>query len=217
LLAAEGPRVSATVGTGASKRLTCDKADFISCQPLTGKVTKGLTKGVEFQGAGTVSWIAQVNGNSLNLKLRALCVPATGARLLCPQQLRQEHPSNIEVIGVDKQSVSRVFPEWTLECTFSDSNLRVVRMTVPSESKECAKALSACMMAESSQNLTPPQKELLRWHPKLGHSDFRQVQRLVKTGALGHNPLTKAAQNLDLAKHPMVCGPCACAKVHTSL
>jgi hypothetical protein len=212
LLAAEGPDVSAIVDTGASMCLTFDKADFISYQPLTGKVIKGLTKGVEVQGVGIVSWTVEVNGNPLNLKLRALHVPATDVRLLCPQQLRQEHPSHIEVIDVGKQSVSIVFPEGTLECPFNDSNLPVMRMTVPSESKECAKALNACVMAESNQNLTPSQKELLRWHSKLGHVDFRQVQRLMKTGALGHNPLIKAAQNLDLAKHPMVCGSCAYAK-----
>ena len=67
-------------------------------------------------------------------------------------------------------------------------------------------------MMENNQNLTAAQKELLRWHWKLGHIDFRRVQRLLKTGALGSSPLIKAAANVDLSKFPMLCGSCQFGK-----
>ncbi len=82
-----------------------------------------------------------------------------------------------------------LFPEGALDCPFNESNLPVVRITMTSDAARDLKALHACVMSENNQNLMPAQKELLKWHAKLGHIDFQLVQRLLKSGAFGNNPL----------------------------
>ena len=74
------------------------------------------------------------------------------------------------------------------------------------------RALHACAMLENNQNLTVAQKELLKWHCRLGHLSLKRVQLLMKSGALGHSPRIKAAANLDLSKFPIICGACAYGK-----
>lgn len=212
LLSDAGPEMSAIVDTGASLCVTPNRSDFTSYEPVSGRVLKGLTKGATVQGVGHVLWKIEVNGTIVQLTLRALHVPECDVRLLSPQQLRQEHPSEITLMDIQKECVRIVFPEGVFDCPLNESNLPVMRMTAPVDAVLDAKALNACVMAEKNQNLTPAQKELLKWHSKLGHADLRMVQKLMKSGALGWTPLLKAAANVDLSKTPLVCGSCAFAK-----
>jgi hypothetical protein len=43
----------------------------------------------------------------------------------------------------------------------------------------------------SNNNLTEAQKELLRWHQRLGHLAFKKVQHLMRTGVLSHTESTR--------------------------
>ena len=212
LLSTTGPDFAAILDTGASMTVTPFKTDFVSYEPVTGRVLKGLTKGTNVEGVGIVNWKIDVGGTVVELKLRALHVPAADVRLLSPQQLRQEHSKEITSMDIRKDCVRIQFPEGVIDCPLNESNLPVVCVTVSAESLEDVKALNACVMAEKNQNLTPSQKELLKWHSKLGHIDLQVVQKIMKSGALGWSPLLKAAANCDLHKHPLVCGSCAYAK-----
>ena len=212
LLSDASPDASAIVDTGASMCVTPHAGDFVSYKPVSGKVLKGLTRGTTVQGIGLVSWKIEIGGKIIELKLRALHVPECDVRLLSPQQLRQEYPSEITLMDIQKQCVRIEFPEGVFDCPLNESNLPVMRLTTPTDSESNVKAFNACVMAEANQNLTPSQKELLKWHSKLGHIDLKQVQRIMKTGALGWTPLIKAASNVDLNKTPLVCGSCAFAK-----
>ena len=58
---------------------------------------------------------------------------------------------------------------------------------------------NAALFSTSSSlnaNLSDPQRELLRWHQKLGHVGYRRVQFLLRSGVLGH---TEQARRLQLA------------------
>ena len=151
-------------------------------------------------GTGIVKWNVEVNGKVVELKLRALHVPSAGVRLLSPQQLLQEHPVPIQIIEVKNHSVRIQFEEGPLECPCNDSNLPVISISTPTQQASDLQALNACVMQESNQNITAAQKELLRWHCKLGHPALPDVQRIMRTGALGHSPLIRAASKVDLNK-----------------
>ena len=64
-----------------------------------------------------------------------------------------------------------------------------------------------CVTEARNENLTGAQKELLRWHFRLGHIGFRHVQWLVRSGKLlVTNP--KAVANCELPK----CAACEFGK-----
>ena len=71
-----------------------------------------------------------------------------------------------------------------------------------------AEAMEACVLKVNNMNLTPPQKELLRWHFRLCHQGFDSLQRLLRTGHLGNSPLTRAAAKCDIP----TCSVCESAK-----
>ena len=212
LLAGAGPDSTVIIDTGASLCVTPHKSDFVSHESLSGRVMKGLTKGAHVAGVGVLRWQIEVGGAIVNLNLRGLHVPDSTVRLLPPQQLKQEHSLNIGKIEVLDNCVRIAFPEGVLDCHLNESNLPVTRLTVPNDAEENAKALHACVMAETNQNLTPAQKELLRWHSKFAHMDLKRVQQVLKAGSVGWSPLVKAAANIDLNKTPLVCASCAYAK-----
>ena len=74
------------------------------------------------------------------------------------------------------------FPEGVLECAYNSSNLPVVTVQPPAELEADLKAMNSCVTMEANQNLSVAQKELLKWHCKLGHLDFKQIQNLMRSG-----------------------------------
>jgi GAG-pre-integrase domain len=70
------------------------------------------------------------------------------------------------------------------------------------------KVLSACITIDNNQNLSEGQKELLKWHFRLGHLNARQIQVLLKTHILGKTRLITAASNCTVPK----CASCQFGK-----
>ena len=63
---------------------------------------------------------------------------------------------------------------------------------------------------EANQNLTPPQKEILRWQFRLGNIGFQHVQWLILTGRLKVQGNSKAVANRESPK----CDACEFGKGH---
>jgi GAG-pre-integrase domain len=99
-----------------------------------------------------------------------------------------------------------------VQCPYNESNLPELTLSTPHEADRNLSALNACVMLENNQNLTVAQKELLKWHCRLGHLSLRRVPLLMRSGAVGHSPRIKAVANLDLFKFPVICGACAYGK-----
>jgi len=202
----------AVVDTGASLTVTSYREDFVTYEPKEGLVINGLTKGASIAGVGMVEWHVEVGNTVLPIKLRALHVPDAGKRLLCPQQMRKELFPGCPNAEISEAGVVLHTPKGTVLCPYSESNVPEITIVSPSETVGDYQALNLCLTLEQNQNLTASQKELLKWHNKLGHCDLKRVQKLLKTGALGHTPLIKAASNLDLNKLRLLCGSCAFGK-----
>ena len=76
----------------------------------------------------------------------------------------------------------------------------------------CAQELNLCVTDSNNQNLTEAQKELLRWHFRLGHLHFESIQLLLRSGALatseGQKNLHRSASNCVLPR----CASCQFGK-----
>ena len=212
LLATGEQNVEAIVDTGASLTITPFLSDFITYEKQTGLVVNGLSKGATVAGIGMIEWLVEIGDKTVSLKLSALHVPEAGRRLLSPQQLRKETFPGMPEWRIGDYAVSLDLPQGTVECRYNESNLPALVLSTPKETAAEINGLNACLTLEQNQNLTASQKELLKWHTKLGHCGLKRVQQLMKTGALGHSPWIKAASNVDFQKLPLICGSCAFGK-----
>ena len=195
-LLSDASDVQAVVDTGASMTITSQRSDFISYQSMGGHVLKGITQGAAIAGVGMVHWQVEVNGRVVDLKLRALHVPESTDCLLCPQQLQQSLKLK-KHSEISETSMVIHFDEGDCDCPYNSSNLPVITLSTPNAMKEQLAALNACVTKEANQNLTPPQKELLKWHYRLGHLGLQRVQALLRSGALGSHPLIKVAGSCE--------------------
>ena len=82
--------------------------------------------------------------------------------------------------------------------------------SLPNQREKDIKALasSVCVTNKANQNLTPSQKELLRWHFRLGHIGFQHVQWLIRTGRLKVQGNSKSVANCERPK----CAACKFGK-----
>ena len=172
LLAGNATMDEVIVDTGASLTISPHQSDFVDYQTLSGKVIDGLVAGSEIAGVGTIIWNIECEGKMIQLSLRALHVPGSKYRLLCPQQVKKEHKPGIPAPAIEDDYISFQFPEGEVRCPYNESNLPSLQIQLPNETNNNMKSLNACIIQEANQNLTIPQKELLKWHCKLGHLDM---------------------------------------------
>jgi hypothetical protein len=74
-----------------------------------------------------------------------------------------------------------------------------------------ASAFSAAISTTSAhnQNLSAAEKELLRWHFRLGHLSFRKIQFLLQSGALAHTDASRRLQTASSKLHSCpLCAAC---------
>ena len=211
--------------SGASHCITNNKQDFIGPIRSAGflKTLTGLARGLVIRGVGTVAWtVLDVNGKPRTLKLEAYLVPKSPVRLLSTAQLLQTYSG--ETISLDDQSA-------TLSGIAGDPLRAPVKAFVnPSnnipdcaafqldELEQAALALNTMVTSVDPRNinLTEPQKELLRWHQRLGHLDFKKIQFLMRSGALSWSA-SKRSLHTQAAKitHPPQCAACQFGKQTT--
>ena len=90
------------------------------------------------------------------------------------------------------------------------NNLPTNEATLPNQIEKEVKALASaiCVTNKANQNLTSSQKELLRWHFRVGNIGFQYVQRLIRTGRLKVQGNSKASANCERTK----CAACEFVK-----
>ena len=69
------------------------------------------------------------------------------------------------------------------------------------------------VVSSTNSNLSEAEKELLRWHFKLGHISFTKVQHLMRSGILSHTEGTRRLHTAaDSLRHAPKCAACTFAK-----
>ena len=208
--------------SGASHSITNKKSDFVGPIRSAGivKTLTGLAKGLWIRGIGTVGWtVVDVNGKPRTLKVEAYYVPGSPVRLLSTAQLLQTYQG--ETIMLDDQSA-------TLSGVAGDPARAPVKAFVNpsnnipdcsafllSEMEKAAVVLHTMTTSVDPRNinLSEPEKELLRWHQRLGHLDFKRIQFLLRSGALCLSPSKRAlhTQAAKLTQMPR-CAACQFGK-----
>ncbi|KAG7374494.1 reverse transcriptase RNA-dependent DNA polymerase [Nitzschia inconspicua] len=212
--------VPVVVDTGASVNLTPFASDFVGpIQPPDLKSLQGLGSSSDVVGQGLVEWqIRDVFGNVKTIRTKAYLVPSAPVRLMSPQtyfregeagELRVDH-LKAELTLHDGSVLTFPFAENMLPYMLPDWQ-PVVGVTLQDHSVLCDQPLIHMSVAdETNQNLTSAQKELLKWHWKLGHGHFGWIQRLASTK--NRRTILETKHSLSTAPLPY-CAACSLAKL----
>ena len=210
--------------SGASISITPDLSDFHGPVTPPGKITqlKGIAKGLQIKGQGEVSWAVHDQfGNLRIIKVPAYHVPNIKVRLLSTTSLLQTYPD--ETITIEPNRL-------TLSGVANDSNRGPVTANVNPQNNlptseayngtdpfKAADALVSIVntVHEQNLNLTEAEKELLRWHYRLGHVGFKKVQFLLRSGVVSKTEESRRLQTAAcrLTKFPK-CAACQYGKQH---
>lgn len=179
------------INTGASISVTPNLSNFIG--PLDKSEIDnlgGLSGGTAVSGKGTVKWtIRDYYGRIATIKTTAYYVPNGNIRLMSPQTYFQEQEDKGNYHGalnVTSRKVVLVMPEDKRELEFPFQPRSNLPMMLPQVIMEAGLVASDTkrirnqellaglfgVVSDQNLNLNAAQKELLKWHQKLGHSHF---------------------------------------------
>ena len=227
----ESPQV--LFDSGANCCVTNDYDDFVSgFKPVHGdQIVDGIGKGLRIAGTGTVAWTF-VADNNMYRTLRVPCyyVPTATTRIASVQEILKAYPN--ETVNMNRNHLTlsgdkRQPPITVPYCPMS--NLPMAQTTkgayahatdgpVPKRKGRTPKPdlptkKQSPLTVPSNINLTEPEKELLRWHYRLGHVGMKRIQWLFRQGILSSSEKTRRlhAVAANLTSGPL-CTACQYAK-----
>ena len=205
--------------SGASVSITPFITDFTdeALQPVTGSSLSGLTGKASIGGQGTVSWIVRDDiGNRVELSTKAYYIPNAKVRLFSPQAyFRENKPSpacfNMHETGSTFTFASSETVTFNIE-SYSPSFLPIAHIDdydMPSEGEVYN---NITIIDDANRNLTQNEKELLRWHYKIGHFNMPTIQNLMRSGRNNEAPILQAKFSGASSIHPPLCSSCQLGK-----
>ena len=207
--------------SGASISVTNNKADFLTFTKVSPRHNNimGVAQGLKFSGFGEVLWsFLDEKGTLRSFKLPALYIPSATTRLLSTMSLLLSYSSElIEQTGRGMcLSGTSDGQRNAVEATINpNNNLPTSTGYSYGKAMEAANTLvnTVSTTAATNTNLGPADKELLRWHNRLGHIGMRKVQFLMRTGILATSEATRRlhAATCKLTNLPL-CSACQFGK-----
>ena len=220
----QGSTFSVIWDSGASVTISPNKDDFVGPinSPSTITQLRGIAKGLRIEGQGQVRWsVHDTAGGLRHLTLPAYYVPKIRVRLLSTTSLLQTYSEETIKVEAHQLTLSGVpgCPDRTSVTARvnPDNNLPTSAAHREQDTPQAAECLNATITAvnDSNLNLSEPEKELLRWHYRLGHIGFKRIQFLMRTGVLTRSNnkkhLHQAACKIE---HPPKCAACQFGKQH---
>jgi hypothetical protein len=200
-----GKSFTAIIDTGASICVSPDKNDFLDYKPTTDiNSVKGLGgKQSKVIGQGTVRWsVHDTTGNLRHFELHAYHIPTSKSRLISTHVLLKTYKGERLIVYPNSMELSGVEGIDTRASVIAYNDPRTNLPTLTAYSckdleypmTQLCHAVSTVQV--SNHNLSESQKELLRWHQRLGHIAFRKAQHLLRTGVLSY---TEASRKLHTA------------------
>jgi hypothetical protein len=180
------------INMGASMSVSPCEGDFIELDRMNRGTLSALARDAGTEGVGIVRWtIRDVFGSVRVIETRAYYVPSASIHLYSPQQYFQENGAG-ELWCNAQQTVLTLADGSKLEFPYNPgSNLPLMlpdwkpligftyeeRVGFKAETE----SVFLSVADESNQNIMASQKELLQWHWRLGHANFKWIQRLAST------------------------------------
>ena len=206
--------------SGASRSISHDKSDFVTFNPkadLDNLQGFASSNGYEIKGQGEVEWsIPDDNGTVRPLKLPAYYIPECNIRLASTSGIMETYPD--ESIAIDKHGLKLsgvqndpARPSVTVPLN-SQAKLPV---SMGYRSNWCTpvSANSAVpVVSIENLNLSESEKELLRWHQRLGHMAFKKVVHLMKSGVLATSEQSRRLHRVSSKLKNVKCAACQYAK-----
>ena len=186
--------------SGASICVTPDKEDFLSYKEATDiSEVKGLGgKSSSIIGQGDVLWsMHDSNGTLRHLKLRAYHIPTSKTRLISTNSLLRSYAGehitvdahSMRLSGIEGNDTRNPIIAFNNPVTHLPTTLAYQHNTTDIPAQALCHTIST--VNSNNINLSESQKELLRWHQRLGHLAFKKVQHLMRTGVLSHTEGTR--------------------------
>lgn len=207
--------------TGASYTVTPHLEDFIDGVTAldTPIALDGLATGLTISGKGHINWmVPALDGSLKSIMVEAYYTPGARARLLSPQSYLQQCDRKgwTKPLGAfSDRELSLTWPDGSsILVPYSETNNLPVSLAYNGSTVQRRNAeLHLCVTDMANQNLSEAQKELLRWHFRLGHINFASIQLILRSGALatseGAKALHRAASKCELPK----CASCQFGKM----
>ena len=176
------------VDTGASCLASPDKSDFV------GKITpirpglkhmQGIGGGIPVLGVGTIRFhVCDDHGHHRVIEGEGCYMPDLPCRLLSPQKYFVQQDGGRLIVVQDKTTL-----EWKdggiITVKYDPDNcLPVLRAYAEDKIPAMIGQMYMCVTSPTNKNLTSGQKELLKWHYRLGHMGFQKMQLLARRGIL---------------------------------
>ena len=217
------------IDTGASMSLTPSRDDFVgNLDPAPISELHGLNTTTPVCGIGTVSWsVKDIFGVVRTIKTRAYYVPDASIRLFSPQTYMQTVGKGHMLVHAQR-TVLQVSDGTDLVFPYHQSSNLPYMLTAPQaqlgltyeDTVTLSSSSVGCYLSvadQVNQNITPTQKELLKWHWRLGHVHFAWLQRLAATTRNSERPelpvLTSKYSALSTCAPPM-CAACQLGKLN---
>ena len=187
--------------SGASVCVSPDKQDFIEYTKNTDiEHVKGIGgKESKVIGKGTVAWsVHDVSGGMRTLKLPAYHIPNCKTRLISTSALLKAYKGESIKIDSSRLILSGMKNDSERESVMvnyhPNTHLPTSSVYTDERVQNCNKVINYAVstVSDENQNLTEAQKELLRWHQRLGHLEFKKIQHLMRTGVLSHTEGTRS-------------------------
>ena len=211
--------------SGASVCITPDKKDFLEYTPTSNiKEVKTMGgKASQVVGEGLILWsMHDSRGQLRHLKLKAYHIPSATTRLLSTSSLLQTYEDEIISVNGVALMLSGMPNDSTRNPIIAYynpvTNLPTTTIYNYQDIHKPAELLAntASVVDDHNRNLSQAEKELLKWHYRLGHLSFRKIQHLMKTGVLSN---TESSRTLHTAaskiRYPPKCAACLFGKQTT--
>jgi hypothetical protein len=210
--------------SGASYAVSPDKGDFVGPLKTSGITTrlKGLAKGLLIAGEGFVAWsFVDIRGQLRTIKVPAYYVPKSPIRLLGTQSLLncyQDEHIRIEDGGMVLSGSPTDPSRHPIHIPIDNTNNLPIAYAREYGNPSLETPTGAFLtpveaVSLSNRNLSEGEKELLRWHQRLGHLSFRKIQFLMRTGVLAHSEGARRLQaSAAKLKHSPMCSACQYGK-----
>ena len=176
------------VDSGASSTCTMNRQDFIpgTFQSLSGYTINGISAGLEVLGYGTVRWVIHDDDNiPIDVEIeRSLLIKDLPMRLLSPQQLARQSGGLCDGFRIGSKQSTLAFGGYIRTIPYHAGNKLPIFSSFPGCSNFTA--YKSTLVADGSEhdNLTYPQRQLLKWHRRLGHLGYHKIQQFSRMGLL---------------------------------
>ena len=213
--------------SGANCCVTNRRSDFVGrFKTCNGnQLVDGIGKGLQIKGEGKVAWTFEAeDGTYRTLLLPCYYIPTCTTRIASIQVILKTYPKETVKMSRDSLTLSGHGSSPAITVTFCEtSNLPFgltatnpnpkVHKVSRSKSKTMPTGNHSSVVKSSNINLTEPEKELLRWHYRLGHVGMSKIQWLFRLGVLASSEKQRRLQ-ASAAKltHGPLCTACQYAK-----